>query len=295
MDALFGFLSIVAFLVGALLLIIFLIMKRRVRTPLIVMAVAFAVFIVCVSSLDVENEPELENTDNTEMTETVITSYANQSIDLNNLGQYPWGNVLHDALLSIGATDIKTVKCEVDLSTVTFKIETETNKLWASVCGKYESEWYVEWIRNYDESDIYYYVTTRNTIYEERLYSYETGEIIYEPEPGNRSKYPIIVTVEEFVDEINADIESAKDKYNGKWVEITGRVTDYSRYNSSSLSGYYLYGEYGDEGLRIVCWQNKGAELQFTKVGCMCTCTGLVREITTANATEIGDCRIVFE
>lgn len=292
MEAFFELCSVFAFLVGAILLIIFAITKKRIKTPLIVMAVAFVVFLSCVSRT---NERSKIETEATETTETALTSYANKSIDLNNLSQYPWGDQLHDALSSIGALDIKTIECEVDSVDVTFKIVTETKKLWASVGGKYGDEWYVEWIRNYDKSEIYYYVTDRSTIYEERIYSYETGEITHEPVPGSSSGYPFVVTIKEFTKEIKADVDAAKDKYNGKWIKITGRVTDYSRYNSSSLSGYYLHGKYGKEGLKVVCWQNTGADLQFTKVGLKCTCIGKVREVSIGNATEIGDCQIVFE
>ena len=114
-------------------------------------------------------------------------------------------------------------------------------------------------------------------------------------EPGDSKDNPIVVTVEEFVNEINNDVDAAKLKYNEKWIEITGKVTDYSRYNSDSLSGFYLYGDYGDDKLRVVCWQNKGELKPFEKIGDTCTCTGIVREVTTVNATEIGDCVIVFE
>lgn len=114
-------------------------------------------------------------------------------------------------------------------------------------------------------------------------------------EPGDSKDNPIVVTVEEFVNEINNDVDAAKLKYNEKWIKITGQVTDYSRYNSDSLSGFYLYGNYGDDKLKVVCWQNKGELKPFEKVGDTCTCTGIVREVTTVNATEIGDCVIVFE
>ena len=290
MEAFFGLLSMFAFFVGDILLLIFAIARKGVKTPLVIMAIAFVVFFVCVTRTDAESPAGSESTEPTETTEEVLLSYASQSIDLNNLGQYPWGNTLHDALLSIGASDIKSIDCEVDSSDVTFRIVTETKRLWASVGGKYGTEWYVNWIRNYDESEIYYYASS-----EERIYSYETGEIIYEPVPGISSKYPLVVTVEAFANEIYADINAAGDKYNGKWVEITGRVTDYSRYNGSSLSGYYLYGGYAKDGLKIVCWQNKGDDTQFTKVGRVCTCIGLVREVSTFNATEIANCQIVFE
>ena len=114
-------------------------------------------------------------------------------------------------------------------------------------------------------------------------------------EVGSTKEAPIVITVAELVDEIDTDIDAAKEKYNGKWVQITGTVTDYSRYSGDDLSGYYLYGNTDDSGLKIICWQNKGAYKQNEKIGDVCTCTGQVREITTFNATEIGDCEIVFE
>lgn len=124
-------------------------------------------------------------------------------------------------------------------------------------------------------------------------------EEVIEPEVvvelGADREHPFVLTADELAAEINADIDAAKAKYNGKWVKITGTVTDYSRYSADDLSGYYLYGNYGVEGLRIVCWQNKGAWKQNEKIGDVCTCVGQVREITTFNATEIGDCEITFE
>lgn len=112
---------------------------------------------------------------------------------------------------------------------------------------------------------------------------------------GSSKNNPYVLTADELVEEIETDIDAAKDKYNGKWVKITGVVTDYSRYSSDDLSGYYLYGNYGKGGLKIVCWQNKGAFKQNEKIGDACTCIGQVREISTVNSTEIGNCDIIFE
>lgn len=112
---------------------------------------------------------------------------------------------------------------------------------------------------------------------------------------GSDRNRPYVITADELAQEIDTDIDAAKKKYNGKWVKITGVVTDYSRYSSDDLSGYYLYGNYGKDGLKIVCWQNKGAFKQNEKIGDACTCIGQVREISTVNSTEIGNCEIVFE
>ena len=120
----------------------------------------------------------------------------------------------------------------------------------------------------------------------------ETLEIIYEP--GESRENPLVLTVDEFVNEIKLNVSAASDKYSGKWIKITGRVTDYSRYNSSSLSGYYLYGKYAQEGVRVVCWQNKHADQQFLMVGRTCVCIGKVSEISTST-TELVNCQISFE
>ena len=98
------------------------------------------------------------------------------------------------------------------------------------------------------------------------------------------------ITITDLVSEINEDIDNAKDKYNEKWVEITGEVKN--AYTVAGMTGYYLYGDRGDAGLRIICWVD-GDIYSGSVVGKTFTFIGQVREITTFNATEIGDCRII--
>lgn len=99
------------------------------------------------------------------------------------------------------------------------------------------------------------------------------------------------VTVSELVAEINANKDAAKSKYNGKWIKITGKVL--SANNVAGMTRFYLYGEHGGSGLRIVCWVNEEVLKPFDYTGETHTFIGQVREITTVNATEIGDCTIV--
>lgn len=109
--------------------------------------------------------------------------------------------------------------------------------------------------------------------------------------PPNRDNIIVkyIVTVEELVKEIDSDIEAAKEKYNGKWIEITGTITYIS--GEGEFVGYYLYGERGKDGLKITCWV-EGEESNLLKVGDEVTFIGAVREITIVNNTEIGLCAV---
>ena len=108
---------------------------------------------------------------------------------------------------------------------------------------------------------------------------------------GTKSK-PGEVSVSTLVSEIKTNTNAAKNKYNGKWIKITGKVTH--AYTSAGMTGYYLYGNRGDSGLRIVCWVDGGIH-SGSVVGKAITFLGQVREITIVNATEIGDCQIISE
>ena len=99
------------------------------------------------------------------------------------------------------------------------------------------------------------------------------------------------VTVEQLVSEINSNKDAAKAKYNEQWIEITGKVLDAS--NAAGMSKFYLYGKSGDSGLRIICWVKEEVLKPFEYQGEIHTFLGQVREITTVNATEIGDCEII--
>ena len=61
------------------------------------------------------------------------------------------------------------------------------------------------------------------------------------------------------------------------------------------FEAYFGYGEKGGSGLRIVCWVNEKVLKPFDYTGETHTFIGQVREITTVNATEIGDCEIVAD
>lgn len=108
---------------------------------------------------------------------------------------------------------------------------------------------------------------------------------------GSSRSNPIVVTATQFANEINSNTDAAKTKYNGKWVQITGKVL--SANNVSGMTNFYLYGERGGSGLKVVCWVNKEVLKPFDYRGETHTFIGQLREITTVNATEIGDCEIV--
>ena len=110
---------------------------------------------------------------------------------------------------------------------------------------------------------------------------------------ANRSS-PGVVTVEELIAEIETDIDAAKIKYNEKWIQITGEVVD--SYSAAGMTGYFLCGERGGSSLRIICWVDGDSPFGLSLGrGLTLTFVGQVREITIANATEIGDCEIVSD
>ena len=165
-----------------------------------------------------------------------------------------------------------------------------TAKKTCSVCNKTE-EIALEKIEH-----TYEYTTTKAPTLEEKGIETGTCTVCGDTQEKEISKLgtksnPAEVTVSELVAEINADKDAAKSKYNGKWIKITGKVL--SANNVAGMTRFYLYGEHGDSGLRIVCWVNKEVLKPFDYTGETHTFIGQVREITTVNATEIGDCTII--
>ena len=101
------------------------------------------------------------------------------------------------------------------------------------------------------------------------------------------------VTVEQFVSDIKSNKDAAAAKYNEKWIEITGKVLEAR--NVAGMTSFYLHTEKDGSGLRVVCWVNDEVLKPFDYIGETHTFLGQVREIATANATEIGDCTIISE
>ena len=101
------------------------------------------------------------------------------------------------------------------------------------------------------------------------------------------------VTIEQLVSEINSDKAKAATKYNDQWIEITGKVLDAS--NVAGMTRFYLYGQSGDTGLRIICWVNEEILKPFDYRGDTVTFLGQMREISFINATEIGSCTIISD
>lgn len=278
---------------------IFLILKKKHKligiSILICIAAFFVIGIGAGTLLEQEEAtPEVPQKVSSDKLEDNLETHEGQILDWSDPTIYPWGQIVDEVLESIGVTDISSVTCETEsFGSVTLKVDTDRRSLWISIDEDVDNVWSVEWTRDYEETSKYYYTAFDwNHI---DLYSYETGKLIKEASYGSSRMKPYKLTAQELATEINSNIDAAKAKYNGKWVQITGKVTDYSRYSSDNLSGYYLYGKYGGEGLKIVCWQNKGALKQFDKVGDTCTCIGQVREVTTVNSTEIVNCEIIFE
>lgn len=119
----------------------------------------------------------------------------------------------------------------------------------------------------------------------------EEPVVIVVEEPGSSRSNPIVVTASQFVNEIKTNTDTAKTKYNGKWVQITGKVL--SAHNTAGMTSFYLYGEKGGSGLRVVCWVNEEVLKPFDYRGETHTFVGQVREVSTVNSTEISNCKII--
>ncbi len=114
-------------------------------------------------------------------------------------------------------------------------------------------------------------------------------------EMGETRDNPFVLTADELATEILNDIDAAKEKYNDKWVQITGTITDTS--DGGIMYGYYLYGQNstaGYTGLRIMCWCEDGP-YSGSVIGDTQTFIGLLREVTTVNVTEIAECERISE
>lgn len=118
-----------------------------------------------------------------------------------------------------------------------------------------------------------------------------TPEPTATPAPGESRETAYVLTVDEFVKEIKKNKKAAAEKYNGKYVELTGKITDISVIGDS-ITGYYVYGKRLGKGLNITCWVYDSISLDlFT--GKKATFQGIVREITTVHNTELGECVII--
>lgn len=219
-----------------------------------------------------------------------IETYEGKTFVWSELTAYPWGKIVNKTLENIGVTNVTSVICETaSFGNVTLKIATDKFPLWVSVDEDVDNEWSVEWVRDYEETLKYYYTAFDWEHID--LYSYETGKLIKEASEGSSMSKPYILTAQELVAEINSNTDAAKVKYNGKWVQITGKVL--GTHNVAGMTNFYLHGEKGGSGLKIVCWVNKEVPKPFDYKGETHTFLGKMREVTTVNATEIGDCEIV--
>lgn len=129
------------------------------------------------------------------------------------------------------------------------------------------------------------------TVVDYEVLSTETnsnGEIVI----GSDKYHPYILTVEEFSNELLTDFQEASEKYNKKWVKITGKVLDTS--DAGTMYNYYIYGEQittGYNGMRIICWCNEGP-YSGSDIGNLRTFLGFVKISSSTDPIYIGGCEI---
>lgn len=315
MDILICLIGLFGMPVCILILLIKLIRKKSKKKTALAFAVCFVMFIG--GGVWAANKPteDISQTNNNKTEKPVKTDYK-------KLDKYEWGDAAKEVFAIIGIEKVKSVEVQQDEETGTIYdvyVETElgTVNLYPT---KNVDGWEILWVSNhtvYDSlafGDDFYvadslkYDDKGNIIKD--IYSYKTGELLeakneeaikaaeeekrkqqeeYENTPGNTSKKPIVVTINKFVNEIVEDIEAAKEKYNGKWIQITGTVKDIS--DAGDMIGYYIYGAKGVPGLKITCWVYN--EKLVANIDQEVTFKGIVREVSTVNNTEIGECTLV--
>lgn len=116
--------------------------------------------------------------------------------------------------------------------------------------------------------------------------TYSNGEVII----GSDKQCPYVLTVEDFYEELSKDFQSASQKYSGKWIKITGKITD-----TSDAGGYYIYGKKTTTGyndMRIIC-RCIDSSYSSIAVGNTKTFLGFIKNITKGDPIEIGGCEIV--
>ncbi len=256
--------------------------KKSNKKAFLIFGIVLIVYMIFMSVIGDNSEPSSDLDE--------IETYEQQEIDLQNLEKFSFGESLETVLLEIGVDDATEAVCEVDNAYgMTLRVTTSTKRLWVSIDDYFQDKREVNWIKDYDSGDTIYYYISDDLHYNEPIYSYKTGEVLVDKVDGESEKYPLVITVEQLVNEINKDIQVAADKYNGKWVQITGKVTHIS--DGGDMYGYYLYGEKGNSGLKITCWVTETKKS--TSVGQTKTFLGVMQEVTTVNNTEITKCTIV--
>lgn len=264
--------------------------RKHIGKAIIICFIGFIINGIAIGELG-ETRDETNVVTSTEETQKpVIETYEGKTLVWSEPSTYPWGQIVDEVLESIGVTNVASVICETEsFGSVTLKVVTDKIPLWVSVDEDVDNEWFVEWVRDYEETSKYYYTAVDWEHID--LYSYETGKLIKEASYGSTMSKPYILTAQELVAEINSNTDAAKTKYNGKWVQITGKVL--SANNVSGMTSFYLHGERGGSGLRIVCWVNEEVLKPFDYRGETHTFIGQLREVSTANSTEIGNCEII--
>jgi hypothetical protein len=265
----------------------------KIWMAMLVLLVGFITGVMYLPGTEDTNSEAKESivVNNEETMTSEIDDYTGMLLDLEKLEEYPFGESLENVLLEIGVDDALEAICEKDNSVgLTLRLTTKTKRLWISIDDYFDDVREVNWIKDYD-NNIYYYISNELN-YNKPIYSYKSGEIIKDKVDGESEEYPLIITADQLVNEINTDIKAAKEKYNGKWIQITGTVTYVSEYSiGGGLYGYYLYGKFADEGLKITCWMDDSKKRAY--VGETKTFLGIMREVTTVNNTEITKCKIV--
>lgn len=110
--------------------------------------------------------PSSDNLSVEKMEEEVVEKGA--ILNCDEISRFAWGDVLKETLNGIGVEEIKEIKIEtaregiissypmnINLNSITFKIETIAQNLWVSISNSRDN-WKVGWVKDYENKDYYY-------------------------------------------------------------------------------------------------------------------------------------------
>lgn len=139
-----------------------------------------------------------------------IDLQENQTVSIEELANYPFGQAIIDGLKEIGAeSDVKEFTSELtNWNTYSFKADAGKCRLWIMAEQSLTSDdWELEWIKDYDTNN-YYYLNERDKftysgLLTQNIYSYQTGEIAEEADEQ---------ALQQYREQLDADMQARKEE-----------------------------------------------------------------------------------
>lgn len=241
MDALIGLISMLAFAICIVLLLVSLIRK----TPKKKILIAMCVCIVCFYSAITWEEPNSNsntssshdsNSGNFELLE-------GQELTPEDIASLPFGDVLFEELDKISAKDdISIFYCEVTGTNGLYTLRADTSgpRLWIAVKqSSITDEWSVDWIKNYDDNNYIYYMNERDKytptgLLQVDIYDFKTNDTVEKSDKA---------AVDAYYQQLEADRQAAQKEADKKKHEDAANLFHEIRvaYENNELSADDTY------------------------------------------------------